>query len=1053
MSSSTITGFKLSSQQRQVWQRSSRLGHPQTIQCGLTLHGDLDVPRLQTALQTIVNRYEIFRTTFQEMPGMTLPLQVIQEQGCITWQRIDLSSDVAQAAVIAAHRDMERLKINTTGQPELRALLFQQSEQNYTLLLTLLALSADLPTCQILLTQLGQAYDGTLLSDEEPVQYAQFSTWQDQLLTEPDEDTQAAQAFWQQQDLLLHQPLSPPLGYRDVRQDKSSLQIHRVEIAPHVANALLSMESAIETILLTGWLILLWRHTEQSEFTIGVVCDARQDEELAEACGPFTHVLPLQSQFSDTTAFSALQRQIEQAWHNLSDWQDYVPLNQLNDLASLPISFEFVNQLGSVTSARITFNLDYVVATRPSEVRLVASQQGNRLELAFHYDKAVIGGDVISALSHQLQACLADISQRPTAPISSFSLTNESVLPKGAQTGAVTQNTILEDAYIHYRIERQVEKTPDALALVCEDQQLTYHELNARANQLAHYLQSLGAGPDVPVAMYLERSPQLLITLLAILKAGSAYLPMDLALPISGVNYRLQDAQAPILVTRQYLLGDTTITAAQVVCLDCDREKIAQQNDTNPDSAIVPENLAYIIYTSGSTGQPKGVAVEHRQLVTYVDRIMARLDLPANAHYASVSTVAADLGNTMIFPCLCQGGTLHLIAAERIGDAQALGDYIEQHPIDCLKIVPSHLKALLQTPNAKPLLPRQRLVLGGETCTWSLAEQIQHLAPDCQSFNHYGPTETTVGVLTHAINPSAQQTASTVPIGQGLDNSHIYLLDTDLIPVPIGIPGEIYIGGASVTRGYLKRPGLTADRFIPDPFSAQPGARMYRTGDVARYQPDGNLEFLRRADLQVKLHGFRIELGEIETRLLQHPDVQAVSVVVREHEPENGLLVAYVVPQADTTPDSSDLRLFLRQRLPNYMIPSLFVTLSALPLTPNGKVNRQALPAPERIRPDLGRKYVAPRNPTEETIAGIWTEVLGLETVGVNDNFFELGGHSLLATQVLSRLRESFQVELPLRQLFDAHTVAEIATVVEDVLLAEIEAMTDEEAQEFMQQQ
>ena len=228
---------------------------------------------------------------------------------------------------------------------------------------------------------------------------------------------------------------------------------------------------------------------------------------------------------------------------------------------------------------------------------------------------------------------------------------------------------------------------------------------------------------------------------------------------------------------------------------------------------------------------------------------------------------------------------------------------------------------------------------------------------------------------------------------------------------------------------------------------------MYRTGDVARYQPDGNLEFLRRADLQVKLHGFRIELGEIETRLLQHPDVQAVSVVVREHEPENGLLVAYVVPQADTTPDSSDLRLFLRQRLPNYMIPSLFVTLSALPLTPNGKVNRQALPAPERIRPDLGRKYVAPRNPTEETIAGIWTEVLGLETVGVNDNFFELGGHSLLATQVLSRLRESFQVELPLRQLFDAHTVAEIATVVEDVLLAEIEAMTDEEAQEFMQQQ
>ncbi|MEM9487465.1 MAG: amino acid adenylation domain-containing protein, partial [Cyanobacteria bacterium P01_F01_bin.116] len=642
-----------------------------------------------------------------------------------------------------------------------------------------------------------------------------------------------------------------------------------------------------------------------------------------------------------------------QSWQELNDWQDYFPGESS---ATLPVGFEFIAQPAALSAAGVEFSLDQTqVYAEAPELKLTAIQRGQRLVLEFHYDQTVMGEGAIAALSIQLQTLLANVSQQPTAPINSFKLTDTPLTP-------LSSSKLLQDVpdlCIHQRIEQQTEQNPDVLALIYEDQQLTYQELNSRANQLAHHLQQLGARPEVPVALYLERSPELLIALLAILKTGATYLPIDLALPGSGVGYRVEDSQATILVTRQQLIGETDVSS-KVVCLDNDGDAIAQQSNANLTSTVTPANLAYIIYTSGSTGQPKGVTVEHRQLLSYVDSAIDRLELPAAGHYATVSTIAADLGHTMIFPCLCQGGTLHLIAAERVGDAQALVDYTQQHPIDCLKIVPSHLKALLQTSQPEQVLPRQRLVLGGETCPWSLMEQLQQLAPNCQCFNHYGPTETTVGALTYTVDASAQSTATTVPIGQALTNSQVYLLDPDLNPVPMGIPGEVYIGGNGVTRGYLRRPGLTADRFIPDPFSDQPGTCMYRTGDLARYHPDGNLEFLRRVDLQVKLHGFRIELGEIEAQLIQHPDVQAASAIVREDDPDNPLLVAYVVPTAETNLDSTEFRPFLRQRLPNYMIPSLFVTLSTLPLTPNGKVDRRALPAPERIRPELAKQYVAP---------------------------------------------------------------------------------------------
>ncbi|MEM1254711.1 MAG: amino acid adenylation domain-containing protein [Cyanobacteria bacterium P01_H01_bin.21] len=1043
MSSSTITGFNLSSRQRQIWQQQSNLANVLTTQFHIELSGNLDVEQLRTALQTVVDHHEIFRTAFQETPGLPLPLQVIQASAIVTWQVVDLDTGTADA--MAVYRETERLQFSTAGESQVRAVLFKHTEQQCSLLLTLPALCADAGTCGILLAQLRQCYGGLSL-DADPVQYIQFANWQEKLLAEDDEDAQTAQAFWQQQALLAYRPLLPPFRYREFKSDAFAPQVYRCELAADVASTVLAMASAPEAVLLSSWLILLWQQTRKTDIAIGIACEGRQDEDLAEACGPLTGTLPLQIQLSDMMAFSALLRQVEITWQDLNDWQDYFSAGQA-DSSALPVGFEFIAQPEASTAADVRFNLarQWVYGDR-LELRLTVVQQGERLSLEFHYDQTVMGTAAIAALATQLSTLISHVSRQPTAAIAELSLGHGQPLNDSTQT-----NASLSAVCIHQLFEQQAEKTPDRAALVVEEQSLTYQALNLQANQLARHLQQLGAGPDQVVAVYLERSPELLIALLSILKAGSAYLPIDPTTPTGRVSFQLQDAKVPILIAHQPPEGIEV--TCQVVCWERDRTLWQQPSDANLTNIADPANLAYVIYTSGSTGQPKGVAVEHRQLFTYINNIIDRLELPETAHYATVSTLAADLGQTMIFPCLSQGGTLHLITPERAWDAQGLINYAQQQSIDCLKIVPSHLHALLQTSNPQQVLPRQRLILGGEACPWSLIEKIHQTAPNCRCFNHYGPTETTVGVLTHAVTVDAvkQQSAATVPLGHPLANAQVYLLSAQLEPVPIGIPGEIYIDGDTVTRGYLGRPSLTAERFMPNPFGQKPGARMYRTGDLARYLPDGTLEFLQRADLQVKLHGFRIELGAIETQLLQHPDISTATVVMREDTPGNPLLVAYLVLKAGTEMDTAGLREFLQQWLPDYMTPSLFVTLSALPLTPNGKVDRQALPLPERISPALAEQYVAPRNPTEEAIAAIWMEILDLEAVGVYSNFFELGGHSLLATQVLSRLRETFQVELPLRQVFEARTVAEIAEVVETALLEEIEAMTEEEAQAMMQ--
>ncbi|PZD72648.1 Linear gramicidin synthase subunit D [Acaryochloris thomasi RCC1774] len=1029
MQSQTLSGFQLSTQQRQLWSLQTEQAHCNQIL--VSLKGDLDRGKLRQALETVVKRHESLRTIFRQPATLTMPLQVVEPQAPVSLQRVEENITLEQAIA-----DIRQQPHTLEQLPVIKAVLGGQAKE-YWLLLTVPALCADHHSLHLLVTELAQHYGGQRLTDsEELVQFSEFVTWQQSL--ENDEEASAGQDFWQRRVEL--PSLSAPLSRRNAPSDNQT-EVHKIQLSKSVQEQLSSSPNS-GAILLASWLVMLWRQTEQPDFTIGVIPQHRSDPELESGIGAFQQPLPFLGCLSESISFATLVQHVQQEWEQLEEWQDYFPgVEQKHS-----VGFEY-QTIPLLSAGDLAFEIDRIWGSCNIPLHLTCTAQGNTFKAALYYSSSLLSQEAIKIFTSQWQAVLTHALENPEQSLGNIPLTlKQEELPSPIKIDPGTQ---LLDCF-HQQFAQQALQKPNQTAVVYEEQQLTYQALEQRANQLAHALQHCGAGPDIPVALYLERSVDAVVAILAILKSGSAYLPLDPALPTAGLAFRLEDAKVPVIITQTELLPNLPSDSPPIFCLEAEQERLQQYPIKPPQSQATPENLAYLIYTSGSTGQPKPVAVEHRQLMTYVYGIIERLQLPPSASYASVSTLAADLGHTMLFPSLCQGGTLHLLATERVCDSQAFADYCQQQQIACLKIVPSHLQALLKGPSPSGVLPQQRLILGGEVCRWSLIESIMALQPHCQIFNHYGPTETTVGVMTEAVTTEsiAEAISATVPLGIPLDGVQVYVLDAHQKPVPIGVPGEVYVGGRTVGRGYLNRPQLTTERFITLPVGINSAEeRLYKTGDRARLLPDGSYEFLGRIDQQVKLHGFRIELGEIEAVLTQHDAVKETVVVVREDQRDNPMLVAYVV-RTKTVTDTADLRQYLQTQLPDYMIPSLLVVLKILPLTTNGKVNRQALPIPEKVRPELSQNFVAPRTETEVAIATIWCDILQLETVGVTDNFFDLGGHSLLATQVLSRLRETFQIELPLRRLFDAHTVAEIADVIEEVLIAEIEALSDDEAEE-----
>ncbi|BAU16061.1 amino acid adenylation domain protein (plasmid) [Leptolyngbya sp. NIES-3755] len=1025
MQLSTIEGYRLSPQQKHLW--SLQRSHPDVptiAQCVLLCEGALQVETLKTAIEKVIQRHEILRTTFQCLPEMVLPLQVIQEETNLSISVSErlFDRDLAQLELAVQKYLQKNSQVpSLEHSPSLQVEIVPLAPQQHLLILNLPSLCADATTLHLLTSEISRIYAGDFDSQsDEPMQYADLAEWQNELLEA--EATNHGKTHWQQQFADLS-------GWRLPFE----CQIQSAPFQPRCFTAHLDAEAisqlaqryngSIAAVLLTCWQVLLWRMTSRSDITIGVTSAGRKYEDLQHALGLLDKCLPLQSHLEEHDLLSQRVQQTVQIMQEAHQWQEYftgLPL------VTLPVGFEFAEWSVASTPDLIFTIYQQAVYLNRFKIRLSCIRQSDQLRAEFHYDANLFTTDAIAQIATYFQTLLTSIIDQPDAKIADLNFLSD----RDRQRLLVdfNQTTVNHCSYsaIHQWFEQQVEQSPDRVAVVFEDQSLTYAELNARANQLAHFLQTQGIEPEQLVALYVDRSPEMLIGLFGILKAGGAYLPLDPGLPATAVDQRLQQVQASILLTQQKLANDLTVTA-RAICLDTDWSTIAQQATTNPTNWTTPENLVYVLFTSGSTGQPKGVAVEHQQLLNYVNGILTRLTIPDGASFATVSTLAADLGNTTLFACLCTGGCLHLISQERSLDPNALAEYGRQHAIDYLKIVPSHLKVLLDATDCQAILPRRQLIFGGETLHWHLVEQIRQLAPTCQILNHYGPTETTVGVLTYEIQEHLLAGDSeTVPLGYPLPNTQVYLLDTHLQPVPIGFPGEIYIGGASVTRGYLAQSEPTTAAFVPHPFSSDPDARLYKTGDYARYRLDGTIEFLGRADQQVKIRGFRIEPGEIEAALKQHPDVR--EAIVLATEAEHPQLIAYVIfhQAADAI---VNLRQFLQAKLPEVMIPSAIVPLKTLPLLPNGKLDRQTLLAMELPQSGTTGTLVSPRTSVEATIAQIWETVLRLPQVGIYDNFFELGGDSILCIQVIAKASQAGLRFTP-KQLFEHPTIATLAEVV-----------------------
>jgi amino acid adenylation domain-containing protein len=582
----------------------------------------------------------------------------------------------------------------------------------------------------------------------------------------------------------------------------------------------------------------------------------------------------------------------------------------------------------------------------------------------------------------------------------------------------------------HELFEEQVARTPDDTAVTFNNERLSYQELNSRANQLAHRLRSLGVGPDVPVGLSIDRSLEMVVGLLGILKAGGAYIPLDPGYPRERLAFMLADSQLPVLLTQQALLDALPEQGKQllqekrtVLCLDTDWASIAQESSENPKASVTPHNLAYMIYTSGSTGQPKGVQIPHAALVNFLSSMREQPGLQAGDTLLAVTTISFDIAALEIFLPLTTGAHLVLLSRESAMDGDALIKHIEDSNATVMQATPATWRLLLD--NNWQGKPDLKILCGGEALPRALADQL--LTKAAAVWNLYGPTETTIW---STLSP-VQSGDEPINIGRPIANTQVYILDANLMPVPVGVPGDLYIGGAGIARGYYHRPELTAERFIPNPFSQEPGARLYRTGDVARFLIDGNIEFQGRNDQQVKVRGYRIELDEIESALRAYPQVQNCIVTVQEEISGEKRLLAYIVAGQGQTVRSHELHSYLKERLPEYMVPSLFVYLDALPLTPNGKLDRRALPEPGQSAERIEDEYVAPRTPMEEQLCTIWADVLGLKRVGIYQNFFTSGGHSLLITQILTRVQERFQVNLPVRTLFKNPTIAGLAESIE----------------------
>ncbi len=1042
MQTKTLEGVRISPLQKRLWllQHTDKQT-PFRAQVAVLIEGKLDIAHLKEALKNVVNKHEILRTKFQCLPGMEIPVQVINT-GSIDWENdydlIAWKPQQQDAQIDLIFQKMLHLPFDYEKGQILRISLITLSPQKYILLLSLPALCADSETLKNLVHEISSSYEACLQDKElsdEILQYADIAEWQNELLES--EDTAIGREYWRKQDIAHLFDLRLPLENQLQVNQEFQPQFVSLQINPDFTNEIKILaqkhNTSVSVLLLACWQALLMRLTGQSEIVIGTASDGRNYEELEPALGLFAKYLPLHSHLISTSFFSEVLQKTQASLQENHEWQDsfnweIIKLNKDSATSYFPFCFNFDLQKYKYTATNIDFSIykQYACIDR-FKVKCSCLEYNDCLTVEFHYDANLFSAENINRLTEEFETLLHSLLKNPLSAISELEILPPNELQQLLVDFNHTQTDYPKNKCIHQLFEQQVKRTPDNIAVVYENQQLTYTQLNIRANQLAHYLQQLGVKPEVSVGICVERSLEMVIGLLGILKAGGAYLPIEPTYPKERLVFIIKDAQTPVLLTQQHLAANLPFTdETQVICLDTDWQIITQQPTDNPVSDITTLNLAYIIYTSGSTGKPKGTLIHHQGLVNYLSWCTQAYNVDQGTGTIVHSPLGFDLTITSLFSPLLVGNQVKILSPDQ--GIETLGNALRSHfDLSLVKITPAHLKLLCQMLSPQEAAGRTRaFIIGGENL---LAEDIafwREFAPDTMLVNEYGPTETVVGCCIYKV-PIGENLSTSVAIGNPIANTQLYVLDQYCQPVPIGVVGELHIGGLGLARGYLNQPELTAQKFIPNPFSQIPGERLYKTGDLARYRPDGVLEFLGRIDDQVKIRGFRIELAEIQSVILEHLGVKEAAVIAREDVPGNKRLAAYIVWNAESPSSIDVLQSFVSEKLRDYMVPSVFVPLKALPLTNNGKVDTKALPAPEEVRAESGT-FVAPTTPTEKLLADIWTKVLRVERVGIHDNFFELGGDSILSIQIIAKANQAGLQLIP-KQMFDNQTIAKLAAV------------------------
>ncbi|MFC1712466.1 amino acid adenylation domain-containing protein [Candidatus Poribacteria bacterium] len=1054
------TVIPLSFSQERVWfiQQLEPTNIAYNTQSTITFSGPLDVMVLEQSFREIVRRHEIFRTTFLVVDGR--PAQSIHPEWEAKVPLMDLQglpeSEREAEALRLTQKEFQK-PFDLTRLPLIRWTLLRLSQKEHMLIHVEHHIVHDGWSFNLLIHEVLELYSAFSVDKpsplpELPIQFADFAHWQRQWMQ--GEVTEAQLAYWKKRLADCPAELGLPLDHPRPAMQTFRGAAPRIELPLDLCESLraLSRRESVTLFMtmLTAFAALLHRYSGQDDICIGSAIANRRWPETERLIGMILNNVVLRTDLSGDPTFQELLGRVRKVTLEAYVHQD-VPFDKVvealrperdqsrNPLFQVMFSFHDspmpylelpkldIDLQEGLSNGSAKFDLNIIVIPRTEQHVGQTSRRGSEgITAIWEYNTDLFDASTIKHMvSHfqvLLEAMVADLDQR----ISQLPILTEPERHQLLVEWNDTQTEYPEDKCIHQLFEAQVERAPDAVAVVLGDRQLTYRELNVRANQLAHHVIKCGVGPDILVGVCMERSLELVVGLLGILKAGGAYVPLDPSYPKERLSFMLEDSQVSVLLSQAELLDELPEHKIQVICLDSEWEAIERESEENLICEAVPENLAYVMYTSGSTGKPKGTEICHHG----VTRLLFGVDyvhLGSSRSILHMAPISFDASTFEMWGALLHGARCVLFR-DRIPTAEALGDAIQKYEIDTLWLTASLFSTLID--EAPEILSEVRqLVIGGEALSVYHVRRALSLLPSTQIINGYGPTESTTFTCCYQIPNQLSESINSIPIGRPIGNTKVYLLDSHLQPVPVGVPGELHIGGLGLARGYLNRPELTAEKFVPNPFSDEPGGRLYKTGDLARYLPDGNIEFLGRMDYQVKIRGFRIELGEIESVLSEHPAVREVVVLAREDEPGDKRLAAYIVPSQATS--ARELRSFLKDKLPNYMIPSTFTMLDALPITVSGKINRRALPKPDRLRTDLAEDYLAPRTPIEQQIADIWAAVLRLERIGIHDSFFELGGHSLLATQVISRLRRAFQVEIPLRVLFEIPTVANLAEFIE----------------------